>query len=100
MRKLSNVWKLLNLPCEEISKLVSLSLDSELPRAERLAMSMHLLYCKACRRFRQQVLSIKTAMNQLSTDTSRTGLEGVASLSPEARARIQRALRDADATLR
>jgi hypothetical protein len=97
MRRLSTVWKLLNLPCREISELVSLSLDRELPRAERLAVTLHLLYCKACRRFRRQLQTLKTAMAWLASDASRARLTKIPELTPEARERIKRRLREGDA---
>ena len=97
MRRMSRIWHLLNLPCSKISELVSLSLDRELPFAERLAVKSHLLYCKACRRFRSQLLSLRSALAQLSSDATGAELENIPRLTPQARGRIKRALRDADA---
>jgi predicted anti-sigma-YlaC factor YlaD len=97
MPRLSTIWRLLNLPCREISELVSLSLDHEPPRAERLAVTLHLLYCKACRRFRRQVLTLKSAMARLASDASCAELAEIPHLSPDARERIKRALREGDA---
>jgi len=96
MRRLSTVWRLLNLPCREISELVSRSLDGELPRAERLAVTLHLLYCTTCRRFRCQAQTLKTAMARLASDASRAGLTGIPGLTQEARERIKRMLRGGD----
>jgi hypothetical protein len=98
MRRLSRVWHLLNLPCSEISELVSLSLDRELPFAERLAVKSHLLYCKACRRFLRQLERLRSAMAELSSDVSGAGLANIPRLTPEVQERIKRALRDADAS--
>ncbi len=97
MRRLWNVWKTLNLPCREISELVSLSFDRELPRTERLAVHLHLLYCKACRRFRRQLQTLKAAMARLSSDPSCARLAEVPELTPDARERIKHALREGDA---
>jgi predicted anti-sigma-YlaC factor YlaD len=87
----------MNLPCREISELVSRSLDHELPRAERLAVTLHLLYCKACRRFRRQVLTLKTAMARLASDASCAERAEIPHLAPEARERIKRTLRESHA---
>jgi predicted anti-sigma-YlaC factor YlaD len=87
----------MNLPCREVSELVSRSLDHELPRAERLAITLHLLYCKACRRFRRQVLTLKIAMARLASDPSSAELAEIPQLAPQARERIKRALRAGDA---
>jgi hypothetical protein len=86
----------LNLPCRELSQLISLSFDRELPFAERLAVKSHLLYCKACRRFRRHLQRLRAAMAQLSSDVSHAELAIVPRLTPEAHERITRALRDAD----
>jgi hypothetical protein len=97
MRRLSRIWHLLNLPCSEISELVSLSLDRELPFDKRLAVKSHLLYCKACRRFRGQLLSLRSALAQLSSDATGAELENIPRLTPQARDRIKRALRNGEA---
>jgi predicted anti-sigma-YlaC factor YlaD len=59
MRELRHIVRLLNLPCEGIAALVSQSLDGDLPRAERLVVRLHVLYCAACRRYRRQVLFLR-----------------------------------------
>ncbi len=46
------------LSCREVSKQSSLYLDGELPRRERMAMTMHLLMCHHCRRFVRQVSAL------------------------------------------
>jgi hypothetical protein len=97
MCRLSRIWYLLNLPCSKISELVSLSLDCELPFAERLAVRSHLLYCKACRRFRGQLLRLRSALVQSSSDLTGAEHANIPRLTPQARDRIKRALRDADA---
>jgi hypothetical protein len=79
-----------------MAQLISLSVDSELPRAQRLAVKLHLLYCKACRRFRQQVLGLKSALAELSLGASPANLAQIPSLTPEARARIKTALGQGD----
>jgi hypothetical protein len=97
MRRLSRIWYLLNLPCSKISELNSLSLDRELPFAEWLAVRSHLLYCKACRRFRGQLLSLRSALAQFSSDVTSAEHANIPRLTSQARDRIKRALRDADA---
>jgi hypothetical protein len=97
MRGLSRIWYLLNLPCSKISELVSLSLDRELPFAERLAVRSHLLYCKACRRFRSQLLSLRSALAKFSSEVTGAEHANIPRLTPQAQDRIKRALRDADA---
>ena len=51
MVRLKTVWHLLNLPCRDMTRLASESLDRDLGRLERLALKSHLLYCISCRRW-------------------------------------------------
>jgi hypothetical protein len=93
MRQLRAIWHLLNLPCEGMSRLASESLDRELGLMERLALRSHLLYCTACRRYRQQLERMRATLRKLAGDVE----AGVPSLGPrlpdEARERIKRAIR-------
>jgi hypothetical protein len=93
MSRLRTVWHLLNLPCEGISRLASESLDRDLGLMERIALRSHVLYCKACRRYRRQLEHLRCAMRKLSDDLG----AGVSSPDPrlpdEARERIKRALK-------
>lgn len=81
------------LTCEEIAQLVSQSLDRQLSFPERLMVRFHLLYCKACRRYRRQVeflrLAIRRYLDQIEAGEE-TGLPG---LSESARERMARVLR-------
>jgi hypothetical protein len=68
-------------------------MDEPLGVADRLALRTHILICRSCRRFRRQLLWIRRAAR------SRAGEWGEsidrATLSPQARNRIARTLRDA-----
>jgi len=50
--------------CKEVTALVIAREDRELPLAERLALRMHMVICKACPRFERQVLTMRNAMQQ------------------------------------
>ena len=67
MSRLGKLWRLLNLPCEGMSRLASESLDRDLNRLERLALRSHILYCAACRRYLRQVKLVRSALGQLTT---------------------------------
>ena len=41
--------------CKEVSRLVSEGQDRQLGRAERLAIRIHMLMCRGCRRFEEQM---------------------------------------------
>ena len=56
--------------CREVSKKVSLSMDASLPLHHRMMITMHLLICKYCNRFKKQLLIIRNAVRyqRLSED--------------------------------
>lgn len=80
------------LNCNDISKLISRSLDERLPWPQRLAIRVHLLYCKWCRRFAKQTRLLRLAGARYAGHLAST-LEG--RLSPEQRDHIARHLKRA-----
>lgn len=50
------------LSCKQASQLISQSLEQPLAMRERFALKLHLLICKYCRRFRQQLQAIGVAL--------------------------------------
>lgn len=91
MAFLREIVRLLNCSCEEITRLISESLDRDLPRSQRWAVSLHLLYCKACRRCRRQMRFLQEAVRQCLTDPDASEQPSI-TLPPEARKRIERAI--------
>ncbi|HKI17169.1 MAG TPA: zf-HC2 domain-containing protein [Isosphaeraceae bacterium] len=67
MNRLKNIWHRFNLPCEELTRLASESLDRDLNRLERVALRSHLLYCAACRRYLRQLKLVQSALERLAT---------------------------------
>jgi hypothetical protein len=47
--------------CKDVSRLVSESMDRELPFYQRVLLRMHLLMCKYCARCREQFEAIRAA---------------------------------------
>jgi predicted anti-sigma-YlaC factor YlaD len=87
------VWRLLNLPCREASRLSSESLDRDLGAIDRLALRSHLLCCSACRRYRRQIGMLRDAMRGLAARVETDdGLPGPP-LPDDVRERIERALK-------
>ncbi len=78
------------LTCKEVSALVSNSLDRRLSWRERLGVRLHLLICKACRRFADQMRFLQTAARQFRhhQPTQVASMQ----LSDAARRRIREAL--------
>ena len=49
------IVKILSLPCDVSTRIISDGMDRGLSRKERLALRLHLLICRPCRRFRAQL---------------------------------------------
>ena len=62
------------LSCKQTSQLISQSLDRPLMMRERFALKLHLLICKYCKRFSQQVqtlhVAIKTMVSSIESNNS------------------------------
>lgn len=84
--------RLLNKPCEDMTRLISAAQDRELGRSERLAVRFHLLYCTACRRFTRQVRFLRACLRALIASEDLSNKQSAPTLSSEARDRIDRAL--------
>ncbi|WP_081977166.1 zf-HC2 domain-containing protein [Methylotenera versatilis] len=54
------------LNCRETTQLVSKSLDRHLTWRERFAVNLHLIICKYCKRFSQQLIAMRSAFNRIS----------------------------------
>jgi hypothetical protein len=53
------------LSCKQASQLISQSLDRTLTLRERIALMLHLIICKYCKRFSQQVQTLRNAMRTM-----------------------------------
>ena len=60
------------LNCNQTTQLVSQSLDRRLTLSERFALRLHLMLCKFCKRFSQQIqimrVSIKAIIKTIESD--------------------------------
>lgn len=77
------------LNCNDISKLISRSMDERLAWHQRLAIRTHLLYCKWCRRFAAQTKIMRAASARYAGQLATTFEDR---LSPEQRAQILQGL--------
>jgi hypothetical protein len=86
----------LMISCQEASRLLSESLDSPLPFRRRAALRMHLLMCYLCRRTARQARALNELIRALAAKTGWNGGDpaGLGELSPEARERVRKALKD------
>jgi|GEM_PF-289833 len=78
------------MTCKEATRLVSESLDRELPLHQRLAVKAHFRICVFCKRYWQQLLFIRDAIRGYSKKAEDTEFPPRTSLSPEAREQIKR----------
>lgn len=53
-RLIRRVFRIVSPTCEDMTGLISAMQDRELPRWTRLRMQLHFLYCRYCRRVREQ----------------------------------------------
>jgi hypothetical protein len=54
----------LRLTCQEAAALMLAREDRALPLADRAALRLHLVICKACPHFERQLLTMRQAMKQ------------------------------------
>jgi hypothetical protein len=94
MSRLRSVWRLLNLPCEGMSRLSSESLDRDLSAMERLALRSHVLYCVACRRYLSQIKLIRETLRHLRGRLETEDPLPGPSLPENTREQIKRALEE------
>lgn len=81
------------LKCKDISQLVSRSLDSKLSLKERVGLQLHLLMCKYCMRFSQQLKKINVTINSMTKIVENdTNIK----LPPEVKERIINSLDSSD----
>ncbi len=78
--------------CKEVTRMVSDSMDRDLPLIQRMRMRMHLLMCKYCSRFEKQLALLRKASRSLATHRPDPNASPV--LPQDARDRIKQALRE------
>jgi predicted anti-sigma-YlaC factor YlaD len=84
------------LNCDEIARLVSESLDRDLSPLERVGVRVHLLYCKACRRYRGHIRFLRLAAVRLASELGGVVPAATETLPSEARDRIRAAIAGAE----
>lgn len=79
--------------CKEVSQKVSESLDRKMPLVQRMLIRVHLLMCRHCARFLQQLLLMREMARYAPPVANR--FDPAATLSPDARKRLDRTLKSA-----
>lgn len=52
------------MSCRQASRLISDGMDRPLSRSEQLRLSFHLLLCRNCRHFRQQMQQLRSGIRR------------------------------------
>lgn len=92
MRLAGRRWLLRRLPpCDQLTPVMSDSLDRDLPLHGRLILNLHLFVCMRCTRYLKQLKLMRAAIRAKSAKLPAEESAGT-SLSTEARERIKRAL--------
>ncbi len=79
--------------CKAVTRMISESLDRKLPFYQRMGITMHLLMCKLCSRYRRQLLLLRETIRLQAASSEDT--ESAVVLPPGARERIKRSIRKA-----
>jgi hypothetical protein len=82
--------------CKQVARLQSAGLDTRLPMPTRLGLKLHLLVCRWCRRYGRQVRFLRNAVRKKPLTLNEVSDNR---LSPEARRRLNDALRKGFLTL-
>lgn len=80
------------LRCRDISKLVSESMDRELPLRQRMQVRMHLMMCRLCSNFAHQLRLLRRAARENPDRLGSQEATPEAKLPEAARERIKAAL--------
>jgi hypothetical protein len=78
--------------CQDITYLISKSMDTELPLRKKLQVRIHIIGCYFCHRYREQLIRIKKTLNTASDLSDEGEFNERHTLSPDAYNRIKTAI--------
>ncbi len=82
--------------CEQVTLLLSDSMEEALPLKSKLRVYVHLLMCKWCRRFKKQVRQIRVLIRKTQAEADSSHPHPQVTLSDGARERMEKALGSSD----
>lgn len=82
-----NVMNNWMMKCEEVSKLVSQSLDRKLPLYQRIGVRLHLMMCKLCTQNYRQLLDLRRTLNLFMNENDK--VEPTEVLPPDKKAEMK-----------
>jgi len=83
--------------CQEINRMISVGMDTELPLMQRMLIRLHLMMCRSCTQVRAQLISLNAYGRFLGSDEA--ALDNLLPLAPESRRRMKTRLRQARAEM-
>lgn len=89
LQKMKSGWAALSMDCRQASRAQSEQLDRPLSRPARMGLRFHLVYCKWCRRYGQQLGFLHHAAHEHHEKLAETSPK---QLSEDARERMKRRL--------
>ena len=97
MRMWAVIWRILTLRCDASARLISASLDQDLPWFEQIAFRLHAVSCRSCRHLFKQISFLRSATTQYSEQPTDSFVADKSTTLPaESRKRIEQALREAN----
>ncbi len=78
--------------CKDTTLLVSRSMDEKLPLVTRLGITLHLLVCHLCRKYKHQLKLMGKAIKKLEADSLAGSV--ITPLPDQAKKRINQQLKD------
>jgi len=91
MQKIRGILKQLKVSCEDISPLISESMDHRVALEKRLRIKFHLLICGACQCYKTQMDIIKNLAKKIGSEDIE--LKKGSALRPETKEKIKQSLK-------
>jgi predicted anti-sigma-YlaC factor YlaD len=79
--------------CNVITREISESLDHKISLRNRLKIRLHVMFCKLCRRYQQQLMTMHTLFEHRLQAEKENNIPNGPALTSEARERMKRNLR-------
>ena len=79
--------------CQDMTRLLSESMDRPLPPGIRIKMRLHFLICKWCERYKNQLVFLRQALRRKPDEVEGEAAASSTALSPEAKDRLKQILR-------
>ena len=80
--------------CKEVSRRISESQERSLSFREKLGMSIHLMGCELCNRYKEQIEMLQKIFHKYSLSIDNEELLGGTQLRPEAKEKIRKLMHE------